>query len=77
MLKWIVKKFVLGKVNDALDANQNTVATTKATVIVWVARLEKIISCLKSLLSKLDDGKIDSDELDQAASEIQKVIKEW
>ena len=77
MFKWLVKKFVLGKINSALDANQNTVAATKATVIVWVARLEKILGCLKSLLAKLDDGKIDSEEVDQAVAEIQTVVKEW
>lgn len=29
------------------------------------------------MLAKLDDGKIDSEEIDQTIAEVEKVIKEW
>lgn len=77
MFKWIVKKVILSKLNDTLDLYKDDVSKIKNILQVWIIRLEKIISCFKSLLSKFDDGKIESDEIDQTVADIEIVIKEW
>jgi len=77
MIKWFVTKVIIGKVNDLLDEYKSDVNKVKDTLQVWIARLEKILSCFKSTLAKLDDGKIDADEIDQTVAEIEAVIKEW
>lgn len=77
MIKWFVTKVIIGKVNDLLDEYKSDVNKVKDTLQVWIARLEKILSCFKSTLAKLDDGKIDTDEIDQTVAEIETVIKEW
>ena len=77
MMKWIVKKVVVGKVNDLLDQYKDNVDKVRDTLKVWIARLEKILSCFKGLLAKLDDGKLDADEIDQAVAEVETVVKEW
>lgn len=77
MLKWAIKKYIVGKVNDLLDQYKGDVDKVKDTLQVWIARLEKILSCFKSMLAKLDDGKIDADEIDQTVAEVEIVVKEW
>lgn len=77
MIKWICKKVILSKLNEALDLYKDDVSKVKTIIQVWIARLEKIISCFKSLLAKLDDGKIDGDEIDQTVAEIEIVVKAW
>lgn len=77
MIKWFAKKYVLGKVNDLLEVNQTNVVKVKNTIDTWVGRLQKILECLKNILSKLDDNKLDSEEIDDSVAEIQKVVKQW
>ena len=67
----------MGKVNGLLDQYKGDVDKVKDTLQVWIARLEKILSCFKSTLAKLDDGKIDADEIDQTVAEVEIVVKEW
>jgi len=77
MIKWAIKRYVVGKVNDVLEKHKGDVDQTKDTLQLWVSRLEKILSCFRSTLAKLDDGKIDSDEIDQTISEVEEVVKSW
>ena len=77
MVKWFAKKYILGKVNDLLEVNQDNVVKVKNTIDTWVGRLQKILDCLKNILSKLDDNKLDSEEIDDSVAEIQKVVKSW
>ena len=77
MIKWFAKRYVIGMLNDLLDQYKGDVDKVKDTLQVWIARLEKILSCFKSMLAKLDDGKIDADEIDQTVAEVEQVIKEW
>ena len=77
MLKWAIKKYIVGKVNGLLDQYKGDVDKVKDTLQVWSSRLEKILSCFKSTLAKLDDGKIDADEIDQTVAEVEIVVKEW
>lgn len=77
MFEWIVKKVILGKVNDLLDEYKDNVDKIRDTIKVWIERLEKILAAFKSLLGKLDDNKIDSEEIDETVAEVEQVIKEW
>lgn len=77
MFQWLVKKVIIGKVNDLLEVNQDNVVKVKNTIDTWVGRLQKILDCLKNILSKLDDNKLDSEEIDDSVAEIQKVVKSW
>ncbi len=77
MFKFIAKKFVTSQVNKLLDQHSSDVAKVKDTLTLWVKRLEKILGCFNGLLAKLDDNRLDDDEVDQAAAEIEIVVKEW
>lgn len=77
MIKWFAKRYICGKLNEMLDLYKDDVNKVKNIILVWIARLERIISCFKNLLAKFDDGKIDSEEIDQTVAEIEIVIKEW
>lgn len=77
MIKWAIKKYIIGKLNDMLDLYKDDVSRVKGILQVWITRLERILNCFKSLLAKLDDGKIDSEEIDQTAAEVEIVVKEW
>lgn len=77
MFKWIAKKFVIGKVNDLLEEYKDNIGTVKSTLLLWTERLEKVLACLKKALSKLDDNKLDEDELKEAVDDVTSLVKEW
>ncbi len=77
MIKWIVQKVIVGKINDLLDQYKDNVSKVRETLKVWIARLDKILFAFRSLLEKLEDNKIDSEEIDQTVAEVEQVIKEW
>lgn len=77
MIKWIVKKVIVGKINDLLDQHKDNVNKVKETLKIWICRLEKILSCFKSTLAKLDDSKIDPEEIDQTVAEVESIIQKW
>lgn len=64
MWKWIVQKVIVGKINDILDQYKDNVSKVRETLKVWIARLDKILFVFRSLLEKLEDNKIDSEEID-------------
>ena len=77
MIKWAIKKYLIGKVNEILEVNSTNVTKTKHTLDTWIGRLSRILDCLKSILAKLDDNKLDSQEIDDSVAEIEKVVKQW
>ena len=77
MLKWIVQKVIVGKINDLLYQYEDNVSNVRETLKVWIARLDKILYAFRSLLEKLDDNKIDSEEIDQTVGDVESVIKNW
>ena len=77
MFEWIVKKVIVGKVNDLLKQYQNDVSKVKETLKVWIGRIKKVLECFESMLAKLDDNELDADELKQTADEVTKLVKEW
>ena len=77
MLKFVIKRYIINKVNSLLDEYKDNVSKVKDTLQKWISRIDKILFALRSLLSKLEDNQIDSDEIDQTVTEIEKVIAEW
>ena len=77
MIKWFAKRYVVGMLNDMLEQHKDDVSKTKEILKVWIARLDKILFAFRSLLGKLEDNKIDGEEIDQTVAEIEIVIKEW
>ena len=77
MIKWAIKKYLIGKVNSLLENRKGDVDKVGGTLSLWIGRLERILRCLKSMLAKVADGKIDSEEADQAVADVEAVIKEW
>lgn len=77
MFNWIVKKFVIGKVNDLLKKYKGDIDTVRAVLVTWVARLKKILNCFESLLDKIEDNELDEKELKDTADEVSALIKEW
>lgn len=76
-MKKIITWWLCRQVNDLLEVNQTNVVKVKNTIDTWVGRLQRILDCLKKILSKLDDNKLDSEEIDDSVAEIQKVVKSW
>lgn len=77
MIKWAVKKYILGKLNALLEGNAQSVAEKRATIDKWLARLQCVITALSNISAYLADGEIDGEELDGAVAEIDAVVKAW
>ena len=77
MIKWFAKRYVIGMLNDMLDQYKDNVSKVRESLKVWIARLDKILFAFRSLLDKLEDNKIDADEIDQTVAEVEEVIKSW
>ena len=77
MVKWIIKKYLVSYVNDILEVNQENIVNIKNVIDTWIGRLQKILECLKTILSKLDDNKLESSEIDESVEAIEKTIKAW
>lgn len=81
MIKSIVmklaKKYVLGAVNDLLMEYKEDVNKVTTTLNLWIERLEKIANLLRRIGARVDDGKIDDEEIEVSVDEISDVIKGW
>lgn len=77
MLRWIAKKFIIGRINDLLEEYKDNIGKVKSTLLLWTERLEKVLACLKKALTKLDDNKLDEDELKEAVDDVTSLVKEW
>lgn len=76
-MKKIIKWWICRQVNEILEANSTNVTKTKNKLDTWIGRLQRILDCLKNILSKLDDNKLDSQEIDDSVADIEKVVKQW
>ena len=77
MFKWIAKKYIMSKVNGLLDERKADVERFRANVAKWAARLRNVLACLESALAKLDDGKLDENEIKQTVAAVQELVEEW
>lgn len=77
MFEWIVKKVIVGKINNLLDEYKGNIVKVRETLKRWIERIGKVLDCLNSMLAKLEDNVIDADELKQVTDEVKTLVKEW
>ena len=77
IVKWFATKYVIGIANDVLAQYKDNVEEVTKTLGLWIGRLEKILNLLKCLNARVDDGKIDSDEVEESLDEIKDLVKTW
>ena len=75
--KWIAKKFVIGLANEVLAKYKDDTAKCRELLKIWIARLQCIMLGLSAFLVKLDDGRIDDEEVDETAATIEDIVKDW
>jgi len=73
----VLRKFIIGRLNDLLEAKQEDVQKAKEMVELWNGRAQKVSQALSAILSKLDDNKLDDEELEQAVDELRRLVGEW
>ena len=77
LILYIAKKYIVKAVNDLLSGNKGKVLTVTNTIGIWVDRLERIISTLKSLNAKFSDGEFTDDEMKESKEEFARLVKEF
>ena len=55
MFEWLIKKIIVGKINDLLKMYKGNIDKARQTLKLWTTRIEKVLACLNSMLAKLDD----------------------
>ena len=76
LVKWGVKKYVLGIVNTALKAHETSITRAREIVMKANEKVKAVSRFLDGLDAKLADNKIDDDESDAIVEEAQKLGKE-
>lgn len=72
-----LKSFITKKLNKLLDAQKDGVEKACAQVALWTSRTKAVCAALESMSAKLEDSKLDPDELEAAVTEIQELIAGW
>ena len=73
----ILRKFILGKINDVLKARAEDVEKASAAVTLWTGRAKAVCQALESLSAKVADGKVTQEEAEQAAAELRALVESW
>lgn len=76
LVKWGVKKWLVGVVDNALAKYNTNIDRARAIVATAIAKIEAVIAFLKSLDGKLADGKLTEQEADAITDEAVKLAKE-
>ena len=76
LVKWGVKKWLVGVVDNALAKYNANIDRAPAIVATAIAKGEAMIAFLKSLDGKLSDGKLTEEEADEIVAEATKLAKE-
>lgn len=76
LVRWGIKKYVLGIVNGAIEKNNADITKACWYVDLYITKAESLIAFLKSLRAKLADGKLDEDEADALCEEATSLAKE-
>lgn len=69
LVKWGVKKWLVGVVNTALVKYADEVEKARAFLAAAIAKVDAVTECLKSLDSKLADNRVTEEEADAAIAE--------
>ena len=76
LVKWGVKKWLVGVVDNALAKYNTNIDRARAIVATAIAKIEAVIAFLKSLDAKLADGKLTEEEADEIVAEAKKLAGE-
>ena len=76
IVKWGVKKWLVGVVDNALAKYNTNIDRARAIVATAIAKIEAVIAFLKSLDAKLADHKFTEDEADKTIAEATKLAGE-
>ena len=76
LVKWGVKKWLVGVVDNALAKYNTNIERARAIVATAIAKVEAVIAFLKSLDAKLADGKLTEQEADEIVAEAKKLAGE-
>ena len=76
LVKWGVKKWLVGVVDAALAKYNVNIDRARAIVATAIAKIEAVIAFLKSLDGKLADGKLTEEEADEIVAEAKKLAGE-
>ena len=76
LVKWGVKKWLVGVVDAALAKYNTNIDRARAIVATAIAKVEAVIAFLKSLDGKLADGKLTEEEADEIVAEAKKLAGE-
>lgn len=76
LVKWGVKKWLVGVVDNALAKYNVNIDRARAIVATAIVKIEAVIAFLKSLDAKLADGKLTEQEADEITDEAVKLAKE-
>lgn len=63
--------------NSLLDAKKDSVEKARAQVALWTFRTKAVCTALESLSDKLEDNKLDPDELEAAVAELKALVENW
>lgn len=77
MIKCLVKRWIVSKINNAISSHRDDVDKSRIIVSTWTERLERLLAYVKTINAYLDDGKIEQDEVESAVKDIGNIIKEW
>lgn len=69
LIKWGVKKWLVGVVNTALRDYADKIVKARLYLAVAIAKVEAVTTFLKSLEKKLEDGTVTDAEADEAVEE--------
>lgn len=76
LVKWGVKKWLVGVVDNALAKYNTNIERARAIVATAIAKVEAVIAFLRSLDAKLADGKLTEQEADAITDEAVKLANE-
>jgi len=76
LVKWGVKKWLVGVVDNALAKYNVNIDRARAIVAAAVAKIEAVVAFLKSLDGKLADGKLTEEEADEIVAGATKLAGE-
>ena len=75
MIQWLVKKFLLGKINQALDGKD--LSAKVATLNRWIERIKLILALLEKAVQALADSKLTEEETAAIKGQIDDIVAKW
>jgi hypothetical protein len=71
---WLVKKYALSAIKDAVSANKDKVAKYATATKTWLIRLDRITGLLSSLALRLVDGELTDEEAEEIITETNTIL---